>query len=69
MTFRRVMFLILEGYLGVLLWHITFIDSDTAKELADTIPWVMFALMIIPLERLEFNQVMAALKAWKGHPE
>jgi len=67
MSFRQVMFVILEVFLCALLWRITDdLDPDTAKELADTLPWAIVVLMMVPLSRFKPNDMLTALKTWKG---
>lgn len=69
MTFRQVFFVILEVYLAVLLWRVAPLDTETAKELADTIPCAMVVLLMVPLSRFKSGDVMTALRTWKGVPE
>jgi len=60
------MFIILQAFLCGLLWRIAPLNTDTSKELADTLPWVIAVLMMVPLARFKPDDMLTALKTWKG---
>jgi|GEM_PF-3028053 len=65
MTFRQFSFSALEAFLCFLLWSVAHMDTETSKELADTLPWVIAFLMLVPLARFRSDDVLTALKTWR----
>ena len=66
MTLRQIMFIAVQAFLCALLWRVSPLDTQTAKELADTLPWAIVVLMMVPLARFKSGDVLTALKTWRG---
>lgn len=59
------MFAFLQVFFCALLWRVAG-NAETAKLLAETLPWIILLMMMVPLARFKPGDVLTALKTWRG---
>lgn len=65
-VFRRGLMAVVVGAFIHILYLATGSDAKADTELADTLPWVIVVVLMLPTERLTTQGLQKLARTWKG---